>query len=126
MCQAIDVRFPGTVVAALDGVLEKAADAIAVVLVILGGVDTALSGDRVRTTRAVLVTETGNLKAHFSERRGGGRPREARAHDNDVILPAVGWAHEAHLRLMVIPLVGQRAGGDFRVEIHGGTDAEII
>ena len=118
--EAVDVGFAGAVVAALDGVLEKAAHAVAVVLVVLRGIDATLRGNRVGAARAVLIAEAGDFVAHLGERGGGGGAGEARADHDDVVFPAVGWAHQAELRLMVIPLVGQRAGGSLRVEIHGG------
>ncbi len=117
--EAVDVRFARAVVAALDGVLEEPADAVAVVLVVLGGVDAALRGDRVRAARAVLVAEAGNFVAHLGEGRGGGGAGEAGTDHDDVVLAAVGRVHQAELRLMVVPLVGQRAGGGLRVEFHG-------
>jgi hypothetical protein len=43
--EAVDVGLAGAEVAALDGVVEEAVDAVAVVLVVLGGVDAALGGD---------------------------------------------------------------------------------
>jgi hypothetical protein len=46
--QPVDVRFPGPVVAALDGVVEEPVDAVAVVAVVLGRVDPALRRDAVR------------------------------------------------------------------------------
>ena len=50
--QAVDVGFARAEVAALDRVVEQAVDAVAVVLIILGGVDAALRGDAVRAPRA--------------------------------------------------------------------------
>ena len=55
--QAVDVRLARAVVAALDRVVEEAVDGVAVLLVVLGGVDAALRGDRVRAARGVLVAE---------------------------------------------------------------------
>ena len=55
--EAVDVGLAGAEVAALDRVVEEAVDAVAVVLVVLGGVDPALGGDRVGPPRAVLVAE---------------------------------------------------------------------
>ena len=49
--QSVDVRFARPVVAALDGVVEEPVDAVAVVLVVLGGVDAALRGDAVGAAR---------------------------------------------------------------------------
>ena len=43
--QAVDVGFARAEVAALHRVVEQAVDAVAVVLVVLGGVDAALRGD---------------------------------------------------------------------------------
>ena len=50
--QAIDVGFARAEIAALHGVVEEAVDAVAVVVIILGGVDAALRGDGVRAARA--------------------------------------------------------------------------
>src|SRR6185437_17070213 len=55
--EAVDVRLPRAVIAALHGVVEEAVNAVAVVLVVLRGVDAALRGDVVRAAGAVLVAE---------------------------------------------------------------------
>ena len=55
--EPVDVGLARAEVAALDGVVEEAVDGVAVVLVVLRGVDAALCGDRVRASRAVLVAE---------------------------------------------------------------------
>ena len=55
--QAVDVRLARAVVAALDRVVEQPLDRVAVALVVLGGVDAALRGDRVGAARGVLVAE---------------------------------------------------------------------
>ena len=81
--QAIDVGLAGAEVAALDGVVEEAVDAVAVVLVILGGVDAALGGDAVGAARAVLEAEALDLVAQFGQRGGGGAAGQAGADDDD-------------------------------------------
>ena len=43
--QAIDVGLAGAEVAALDGVVKETVDRVAVVLIVLGGIDAALGGD---------------------------------------------------------------------------------
>src|SRR6185312_15804693 len=55
--EAVDIRFAGAEIAAFDGVVEKAVNGIAVVGIILGGIDAALRGDAVRAARAVLEAE---------------------------------------------------------------------
>ncbi len=49
--EAIDVRLAGAEVAALDRVVEKAENRVAIVAVVFRGVDPALSGDRVGAAR---------------------------------------------------------------------------
>ena len=79
--QAIDIGFARAEIAALDGVVEQPVNAVAVVLVILGGVDAALGGDAVGAARAVLETEALDLVAQFRQRRrrrGAGQPAARR------------------------------------------------
>ena len=56
--EAMDVGFARAEIAALDRVVEQPVDAVAVVLVILRGVDAALRRDAVRAARAVLECRT--------------------------------------------------------------------
>ena len=77
--QPVDVGFARPVVAALDGVVEQPIDAVAVVLVVLRGVDAALRRDAVRAARAVLDAEVQDVVAKLAERRGGRRAGQTRA-----------------------------------------------
>ena len=45
LCETVDVRFAASVVTALDGVVEETIDCIIVILVVLGSIDTTLSGN---------------------------------------------------------------------------------
>src|SRR5438270_751251 len=45
---------------------------------------------------------------------------KARADDDDVVLPLVGWIDEFVVRLRVLPLARQRAGRDLAVQFHCG------
>ena len=65
--QTMDVGLTRAEVAALDGVVEKTVDAVAVVLVILGRVDAALGGDAVGAARTVLIAEGLDLVAQFGQ-----------------------------------------------------------
>ena len=75
--EPMDVRLARAEVAALDGVVEQAVNRVAVVLVVLRGVDAALRGDRVRAARRVLEAEARDVVAELGERRGGGATGEA-------------------------------------------------
>src|SRR5213079_1527923 len=77
--EAIHVGLAGAEVAALDRVVEQPEDRVAVVLVVLGGVDSPLRGDRVRPPRRILETEAGHPVAELGERRGRGGALDRRA-----------------------------------------------
>ena len=59
--QTPDVGLTGAEIATLDGVVKETIDAVAVIRVVLGGVDAALGGDGVGAARAVLVAEACTL-----------------------------------------------------------------
>ena len=107
--QPVDVRLARAVVAALDRVVEQAVDAVAVVLVVLRGVDAALRGDAVRAPRAVLDAEVDDVVAEFAERGGGRRAGQAGADHDDRVLPLVGRVDQLHLELVAVPLLRDRA-----------------
>ena len=80
--EPVDVGLARAEVAALDRVVEQPVDAVAVVLVVLGGVDAALRGDRVRAARAVLEAEGLDVVAQLGQGRGGRRAGQAGADDD--------------------------------------------
>ena len=111
--QPVDVGFARPVVAALDRVVEEALDAVAVVLVVLGGIDAALGRDAVRAARAVLNAEAQDVVAELAERGGRRRAGQAGADDDDRVLPAVGRVDELGIEAVPIPLLRQRPAGTF-------------
>ena len=80
--ESVDVRFARPEVAPLDGVVEEATHAVAVVLVVLRCIDAALGGDAVGATRTVLEAEAIDLIAELAQGGGGGGACEARPHDD--------------------------------------------
>ena len=82
--EPVDVGLARAEVAALDRVVEEPEDRVAVVAVVLGGVDPALRGDRVRAPRRVVEREDVDLVAELGQRRGGGRAGQAGADDDDL------------------------------------------
>ena len=105
--QAVHVGLTAAVVAALHGVVEESVHRVAVVLVVLGGVDAALGCDGVCTTWAVLETESLHVVTHLSQRRGRRAACQSRAHHNDVDQTLVGWVDQANVVFVVGPLVRQ-------------------
>ena len=102
--QTVYIRLARAEVAPFDRVVEETKDRVAVVLVVLGRVDTALRCDRVRTPGRVLEAEARNVVAQIGEGGGGRGPGEPRAHHDDVILPLVGRRDEPDLGAVARPL----------------------
>src|SRR5262249_31846265 len=98
--------------------VEEALDGVTVVLVVLGGVDAALRGDRMRAARAVEDREGQHVVAELAQRGGGRGTRQPRADDGNRVPAAIGGVHELHLELPPRPLVGERAARDLAVERH--------
>ena len=107
--QPVDVRFARAIVATLDRVVEQAVDAVAVVPVVLRGVDAALRGDAVRAARAVEDAEQLDAVALLAQRRRRRRAREPGADDDDFVFAAVRRVDQLVLELAAFPLVGDRA-----------------
>ena len=109
--EPVDVGLARPVVAALDRVVEQPVDAVAVVLVVLGGVDAALRGNAVRPPRAVLDAEVQDVVAELAERRRRRRAGQAGADDDDRVLPLVGRVDQLHLELVPVPLLRDGPAG---------------
>src|SRR5690606_14604225 len=116
--EAIHVGLTGAVVPALHGVVEEAPDAVAVVLVVLGCVNSALSGDAVRSAGRVLDAKVQDVVTQLAQRGGGRGARQAGAHDNDRVLALIGGVYQFDRGLVVRPLILNRALGNLRVQ-HG-------
>ena len=118
--QAVDVGLAGPVVAALDGVVEEAVDRVAVVGVVLGCVDSALGGDAVGPSGAVVEGESLDPVAQLAQRGGGRGASQAGADHDDVEPTLVVGVDQLHGELVVLPLVGDGAGGDLGVQGRAG------
>src|SRR5262249_40244384 len=116
--EAVHVGLAGPEVPALHRVVEEPPDGIAVVLIVLGRVDTALSRDGVGTTRAVLKAEALNFVAQLAE-GGRGRPAcEPGTNPYEGVPPFVGGVHQLHLEFPPIPFFSERTGGNAGVQFH--------
>ena len=96
-------------VAALDGVLEQAIDAVAVALIVLCGVDAALGSNGVRASRRVVERKRVDLVTKLGKRCGSGCTCKAGANHDDLELSLVVRVYQLGVCLVVVPLVGKRA-----------------
>src|SRR5262249_55542442 len=71
LSQTVNIRFAGTEVAALDRVIKQTVNAVAIVLVIFRGIDSALGRDRMRAARRILITKAFHAVTELAERRRG-------------------------------------------------------
>src|SRR5207237_7866162 len=102
--QSIDIGFPRAVVAPFDRVVEEPVDAVAIVLIVLRGVDAALRGDAVGAAGAVLDAEAQDVVAELAKRRSRRRARQPGSDDDDRVLAFVGRVDQLHLELVAGPL----------------------
>ena len=112
------IRLAGTEVAAFHGVVEEAIDAVAVVGVVLGRVDSALRRDAVGAAGAVLVAEGLHVVSQLAERRGGRGAGQPGPDHQDLVLPFVRGIHKLHVEAMLVPRFFDRSCRTFSVEYH--------
>ena len=118
--QAIHVAFARAEVTTLDGVTEKSRNAVAVTLIVLGCIDATLSGNRVGAARGVMKSKCVDAIAELGKRRRSRSAGQTSAHHDDFELAFVAWVDELGVGLEVVPLVGQRAVGNFRIQLGVG------
>src|SRR5262249_27490936 len=92
--------------------------AVAVIVVILGGVDTALRGDAVSAARRILKAETLDVVTQLGQSRGCRTAGQARPHHDDRVLPLVRGIHQLETEAVPVPAGFDRAGRRFRIELH--------
>ncbi len=95
--EAVDVGFTGAEVATFDGVVKETPRAVAVVLVVFGGVDSALRGDTVGAARAVVEGEAVDVVALLSQSGSGGSSGQSGSDDDHFELAAVDRPDKTHL-----------------------------
>src|SRR5438045_514771 len=78
-CEPINIRFAGTKIATFDGVVEQTENTIAIVLVILRGIDSALSGNAMGAAWAILITEAFHVVTQLAQCGSRGGTRKAAA-----------------------------------------------
>ncbi len=114
--QPPDVRLAGAEVTALHGVGKETPDRVALVGVVLGGVDTALGGDRVGATGTVLEAEALDPEALGPEARRAGRAGQPGPDHDHVLAGPVARTDQGVGVQPVLPLLGHRPGRDLRIE----------
>jgi hypothetical protein len=111
--EPVDVAFPGTVVSAFDGIVKQAVNAIAVILIILGRINSTLCRNAVRAARAVLKAERLYVISKLAQRCGGGGPCQTRSHYNDFVFTLVGRIDQLQVKLVPGPFFRQGAFRNF-------------
>ena len=122
----MDVGLTRAVVAALDRVVEQPEHAVAIVLVVLGGVDAALGGDRVGPPRAVLVAEGFDVIAQLGQGGSGGAAGQAGAHHDDVESALVGRVDQLQIEAVLVPLLFNRSTGYLGIEPHARAPKQYV
>ncbi len=116
--QTIDIGLAGPEIAALDGVVKEPEDGVAVILIVLGGVDAALGRDGMAPAGTVLQAEGLDIVAKFGQGGGGRGPGQAGADHDDGEFAFIGRIDQFAFKTVLVPFFGQGAGGNFRIEVH--------
>ena len=112
------VGFASAEVTALHGIVEQTVNGVAVVLVVLGSVDTTLGSNGVCATGTILDAERLDIVTKFGKRCGSGRTGKASTHHDHRELTLVGGVHELEFELVLGPLFFDGTTGDFRIKNH--------
>ena len=114
--EPINVGFAGTKIAAFDRVVEQTVNAVAVVLIIFRGIDSALRRDRMGAARRILVAKAFHPITEFAQRCCGRTAGESGADDDDFEFAAIIWTNESRVILVARPF---RSSGpqEFCVEV---------
>src|SRR5581483_11762591 len=110
--------FARAEITAFDRVVEEAIDAIAVVLIVLCGIYSALRGDGVGAAWGILKAKAFHLVTQFAQRGGRRSTGEPGAHHDERMPPLIGWIDQLHVKTRFVPLLLNRSGRYSSVEFH--------
>ena len=114
--QSVDVFFTSAEVTTFLRVGEQPPSRVAVVAIVLGGVDASLSCDTVSTSGRILKAKAFNVVAHRSHRGRGGSPCESATDDENLVFVTIVGPHQTQMVFVVGPHVFDRSLRQFRVE----------
>ncbi len=92
--QPIHICLTSPVVAPFDRIIEEPIDTVAVILIVLGCIYPALSGNGMRPAGAILIAEILHLKTQLSQRGRCRSTSQPGAYHDDVKLTLVGWINQ--------------------------------
>ena len=116
--QTVNIGLSRSEVTAFYGVVKQTPDAIAVVRIILGGIDASLGGDTVRTAGTVLYAERLDVIAQFGQRCRRGTTGQTGSDHNDFELSLIGRIDQFQFKKMFVPFFCKGSSGNFSIKRH--------
>ena len=113
--EAVHVCFAGAVVATFDCIVEETVYTIAVILIILSGVDTSLCCDAMRAAWAVMERKALDVIPQFAEGSSCSSAGETGADHDHIEAEFVVGGHEGDCGFILFPFGGDRAGRNFTI-----------
>ena len=110
--QTINISFASAIVATFHSVIEQAVNRVAVVLIVLCCIDTALCCNRVCTAGRILYAEVFHFEAHFAERCSGTGTCQTCTYDDNIELTFVFRVNELLMSLEIGPLFSNGTFGN--------------
>ena len=113
LSKTMNIGLTGTEISALDCVIEKTVHTVPIVLVILGTVDSTLSGDGVSTAGGILVTKTIHIVSKLTQGGCSRTSSQSRTDHNDLEFSLVGRVDQLGRKAVVFPLFRKRTVRNF-------------
>ena len=110
--QTVNVCLAGTEIATLDRVVKEAVDAVPIITVILGRIDSTLCGNRVRAPRTILEAEGFDVIAQLTKRRRRRGSRQSGSNHDHRIFSLVRRIDQLHILPVTTPLCSDRTRWD--------------
>ena len=109
--KTIHIGFPCSIVSSFYGVFEQTFHTVAVILVVLGGVDTALSRYAVSPTGGILQTENIDIEAERAKSGCCRTSGKSGTYHYDIQLAFVGRIYQTLTVFISCPFLGERTFG---------------
>src|SRR5205823_2907304 len=101
--QAVNVGFARAKVPAFHRVVKQPVYTVAVVVIVLCGVDASLRSDGMRATRRILEAKTMDVVTEFSQASRRGAASKSSSNNDDVVFALVGRVDQLQAELMRFP-----------------------
>ena len=114
LCKTVNIGFAAAIVPAFDCIVEKTIYGVVVVLIVLSGIYTSLSRNRMGTAGRIAYTEHLYVISQLTKGSSRGSTAKSCTHNDNLKLALVVGVDKMHFLLAPRPFLLQRAFGNLR------------